>query len=183
MKLYRKLIALFVTIIALCTVANAIDIVVHVKWQWLIIWTPANIPLGSFSNSKTVDFTDYLWIEDLRASKDGHYTSIQWVVYWWDGNIISGATVEFRTNSNSTILVWWVADNADFNRNLINYTDITDPKILFYRNDNPNHSWYFSKYWFKPTIKVTVPNGSVSPYTVRLSYTLYDMLTNITISQ
>ena len=144
-----------------------------------MIWTPANLPLGNFSSSKEVTFDDYFWIEDLRASENGHYTSIQWVVYWWDGNIISGATVEFKTNSDNIVLVWWVADNADFNRNMTSYTDITNPVLLFYRNDNPSHSWYLNKYWFMPSIRVNVPDGSTGPYTVRLSYTLYDMPTAV----
>ena len=179
MKFYQKLIAFFISVCLLCTVANAIDIVVNVRWQWLIIWTPANISLGNFSSSTTVTLSDYLWIEDLRASENGHYTSIQGVVYWSDGEIVSWAKVEFKSNSDSITLIWGVADNADFNRNMTNYTDITNPALLFYRNNNPNHSWYFNKYWFKPTIKVTVPSGSSGPYTVRLSYTLYDMPTVI----
>lgn len=155
------------------------DIIVHVRWQWLTIWTPANRSLGgSFSSSKEITFDDYFWIEDLRASEDGHYTSIQWVVYWSDGNIVSWATVEFKSNSDNIILIWGVADNADFNRNMTSYTDITNPALLFYRNDNPSHSWYFNKYWFKPSIRVTVPTHGT--YTVRLSYTLYDMPTQIT---
>lgn len=179
MKFYRKLIALLISVITFCTVANAIDIVVNVVWQWLTIWTPGNIPLGSFSSSKEVTFTDYFWIEDLRASEDGHYTSIQWLVYWADWEIVSGATVEFKSNSDNIILIWGVADNADFNRNMTNYTDITNPALLFYRNDNPSHSWYLNKYWFIPSIRVNVPNGSGGPYTVRLSYTLYDMPTAV----
>lgn len=175
MKFYRKLIALLISVITFCTVANAIDIVVNVVWQWLTIWTPGNIPLGSFSSSKEVTFTDYFWIEDLRASENGHYTSIQWLIYWADWEIVSGATVEFKSNSDSITLIWGVADNADFNRNMTNYTDITNPALLFYRNDNPSHSWYLNKYWFIPSIRVNVPNGSGGPYTVRLSYTLYDI--------
>lgn len=179
MKLYHKLIVLLIPVIALFTAVNAIDIVVNVKWQWLTIWTPANISLGSFSNSTTVTLTDNLWIEDLRWNKTGHYTTIQWVVYWWNGEIVSGAIVEFKTNSSIIALLWGVEDNADFNRNLVSFTDITNPKLLFYRNDNQNHSWYLNKYWFKPSIKITVPSGLTGPYTVKLSYTLYDMSTDI----
>ena len=179
MKLYHKLIVLLIPVIMLFATVNAIDIIVNIKWQWLIIWTPANISLGNFSSSTTVNFTDNLRIEDLRWSKTGHYTSIQWVVYWWDWEIVSGATVEFKTNSDNIVLIWGVADNADFNSNLKSYTDITNPKLLFYRNDNQDHSWYFNKYWFKPSIKINVPSGSNWPYTVRLSYTLYDIPTNI----
>ena len=170
-----------IPVIALFTAANAIDIIVNVKWQWLTIWTPANIQLGSFSSSKTVTFTDDLWIEDLRWSKTGHYTSIQWIVYWSGGEIVSWATVEFKTNSENIILLWGVADNADFNRNLASssYTNITEPKLLFYRNDNQNHSWYFNKYWFKPSLRISVPSGAIWPYKVKLSYTLYDMPTDI----
>ena len=177
MKSYYKLIVLLVSIIAVYSIANAMDIVVNVKWQWLTIWTPANITLGNFSSSTQKEFSDYFWIDDLRGSKTGHYTSIQWVVYWSDGEIVSGATVAFRTNSENIILVWGIEDNTDFNRNLTSssYVDITNPTLLFYRNNNPNHPWYYSKYWFKPSIKVTVPNWSASPYTVKLSYTLYDM--------
>ena len=178
MKLYHKLIVLLLPIIALCTVVKATNIVVTIHRQWLIIWTPANIELGSFSNSREKTFDDYFWIEDLRASENGHYTSIQWTVYWSDGKIVTWATVEFKSNSDSIILIWGVADNADFNRDMTSYTDITNPTLLFYRNDNPSHSWYFNKYWFKPSIKVTVPSHGT--YTVRLSYTLYDMPTNIT---
>ena len=179
MKLYHKLIVLLIPIMALCTVVQAINITVNIRWQWLVIWTPSNIELENFSSSKTITFSDYLWIEDLRASKEWHYTSIQWVVYWWDGEIVSGATVEFKTNEDNIYLIGGVADNANFNSNLKSYTDITNPKILFYRNDNPNHSWYFNKYWFKPSIKINVPSGLNWPYTVRLSYTLYDIPTNI----
>ena len=179
MKLYRKLIVLLIPVIVFCTTVNALDIVVNIRWQWLIIWTPANISLGSFFSSKEVTFTDDLWIEDLRWSKTGHYTSIQWVVYWWDGEIVSGATVEFKSNSDNIILLWGVADNADFNRNFTSYRDITKPKLLFYRNDNQNHSWYFNKYWFKPSLRISVPSGATWPYKVKLSYTLYDMPTDI----
>lgn len=180
MKLYHKLIVLLIPIIAFFAVSNSINIAVNIKWQWLTIWTPANIELGNFSSSKEVTFSGYLWIEDLRWSKTGHYTSIQWVVYWADGEMIPEATVEFKTNDDNVILIWGVADSTDFNRNLTSYKDITEPKLLFYRNDNPSHSWYFNKYWFKPSVKVNVPSGSNGPYTVRLSYTLYDMSTNIT---
>lgn len=180
MKLYRKLIVLIASIITLCTVANAIDIIVNVRWQWLIIWTPANIQLGSFSNSKTVDFTDYFWIEDLRWYDSWHYTTIQWLLYWSDGNIISGASVEFKTNSENIILIWGIQDDTDFNRNLVNYTDITDPKLLFYRNDKQNNIWYLNRYGFKPSVKVTLPSGAPSgPYKLKLTYTLYDMSTNV----
>lgn len=181
MKLYHKLIVLLVPIIALCTVVKATNIVVNIRWQWLTIWTPANIKLENFSSSREVSFNDYFWIDDLRWSKIGHYTSIQWVVYWSDGEIISWATVWFKTNSENIVLLWGVADNADFNRNFASssYTDITEPKLLFYRNDNQNHSWRLNKYWFKPNIKISVPNWLSGPYTVRLSYTLYDMPTDI----
>jgi len=182
MKLYHKLIVLLLPIIALCSTANSLNIVVNIHGQWLTIWTPANIELGSFSSPTTKTFTDYFWIEDLRATKTWHYTSIQWTVYWSDGQIVSWATVWFRTNSDNIILIWWEQDNTDFNRNLSNsnFTDITNPVLLFYRNDNPSHSWYFNKYWFMPSIHVNIPSGSSGPYTVRLSYTLYDMPTSIT---
>ena len=179
MKLYHKLIVLFIpVIIVLCAVTSALDVTVNIKWQWLIIWTPANIELGSFSSSKEVTFSDYIRIEDLRESSTGHYTSIQWVIYWSNWEIVSG-TVEFKTNNPNIYLIWGVEDNADFNRNLISFTDITEPKLLFYRNNNQNLPWYFNKYWFKPSVKVTVPSGSNGPYTVRLFYTLYDISTDI----
>jgi len=185
MKLYHKLIVLLISIISIYAVAkaNTADLSVSVRWKWLIIWTPANIQLENFSSPKEVDFDDYFWIEDLRWSKIGHYTSIQWIVYWWDGEIVSGATVKFKTNSWNIILLWGVADNASFNTNLTSYTDITEPKLLFYRNDDSSHPWRLNKYWFKPSIKISVPNGSSGPYTVRLSYTLYDMSTNLTVSE
>ena len=160
-----------------CLWQNSAQLILTIQWQWLIIWTPANISLWGLTAWTMEEFTfpDYLWIEDLRGSTNGHYTSIQWLVYWWDGEIISWATVEFSTNSGEFTLIWWVIEDETFDHDLINYTDITEPKILFYRNNDENHIWYVNRLWFKPKIRVTLPSGSTGPYTLRLSYTLYDM--------
>ena len=182
MKLYRKFIVPIIAWIILlwwffCIWQNSSQLTLVLQWQWLIIWTPANINLGTLTpwTPKEISFTDYFWIEDLRWSKYGHYTSIQGLLYWWDGKIISGATVEFSTNSLDFTLIWGATQDEDFNRNLTGYVDISEPKILFYRNDNDDHAWYVNKIWFKPNVKITLPNGTTGPYTLRLSYTLYDM--------
>jgi hypothetical protein len=182
MKFYRKFIVSFLSLVMFlwwlfCIAQNYALITLTIQWQGLIIWTPENINLWTLTlwTPKELTFEDFFWIEDLRGSKDGHYTSIQWLVYWWDGEIISWATVEFSTNSGDFTLIWGITEDETFDQDLINYTDITEPKILFYRNNNDSHIWYVNRIWFKPNIRVTVPSGSTGPYTLRLSYTLYDM--------
>lgn len=183
MKFYRKFIVSFLSIVMLlwwlfCIAQNSALLTLTIQWQGLIIWTPENVPLEITAwETDVFTLSDYLWIEDLRGSKDGHYTSIQWLVYWWDGEIISWATVKFNTNSGSFTLIWGeIEGDESFNTNLTDYTDITEPKILFYRNNNQEHIWYVNRLWFKPSVKVTVPNDAPSwPYSLRLSYTLYDM--------
>lgn len=183
MKLYRKFIVPIIAWVILlwwlfCIWQNSALLTLTIQWQWLIIWTPANINLWTLNpwTPAELSFTDYFWIEDLRGSKDGHYTSIQWLVYWWDGEIISWATVEFSTNSGNFTLIWGATEDETFNGSLASYTDISEPKILFYRNNNQEHIGYVNRLWFQPKIKVTVPNDAPSwPYTLRLSYTLYDM--------
>ena len=183
MKFYRKFIVSSLSIVMLlwwlfCIAQNTALLTLTIQWQWLIIWTPENINLWSLTpwTPKELTFSDYFWIEDLRGSKDGHYTSIQWLVYWRDGEIINWATVEFSTNSEFFTLIWGMTEDETFGHDLISYTDITEPKILFYRNDNDAHVWYVNRLWFKPKIKVTLPNDAPSwPYSLRLSYTLYDM--------
>lgn len=183
MKFYRKFIVSFLSLVMFlwwlfCIAQNSALITLTIQWQGLIIWTPENISLWTLTpwTPKDITFEDFFWIEDLRGSKDGHYTSIQWLVYWLDGEVISWATVEFSTNSWDFTLIWGVTEDETFEHDLINYTDITEPKILFYRNNNDDHIWYVNRLWFKPTIKVTVPNDVPSwSYSLRLSYTLYDM--------
>lgn len=183
MKFYRKFIVPIIAWVILlwwlfCIAQNSAQLILVLQWQGLIIWTPENINLLSLTpwTPKDITFENFFWIEDLRGSKDGHYTSIQWLVYWLDGEVISWATVEFSTNSGNFTLIWGMTEDETFEHDLINYTDITEPKILFYRNNNNAHIWYVNRLWFKPSIKVTVPNDAPSwPYTLKLSYTLYDM--------
>lgn len=184
MKLYRKFIVPIIAWVILlwwlfCIWQNIAQLKLVIKWQWLIIWTPANMTASNLDpwDTEVFDFNDYFRIEDLRWSKNWHYTSIQWLVYWWDGEFVTWAIVYFKTNSeNFTVILGTTEGDENFNRNLTGYVDISEPTILFYRNDNINRIWFINRLWFKPSIKVTVPNDAPSwPYSLRLSYTLYDM--------
>ena len=184
MRFYHKFIVSFLSIVMLlwwlfCIWQNSAQLKLVIQWQWLIIWTPANIAALNLDpwDTKDFNFNDYFWIEDLRWSKDWHYTSIQWLVYWWGGEIITWATVYFKTNSeNFTVILGTTEGDEDFNRNLTWYVDISEPTILFYRNDNINRIWFINRLGFKARIKVKVPSDAPSwPYSLRLSYTLYDM--------
>lgn len=149
-----------------------------IQWQWLIIWTPSNLDLGTISAGSTIEsnFLDYFWIEDLRWTNTGHYTTIQCDgLYGPDGatsTVITGVEL-----SGAVIEKIWGKDNQTLiYSNLSSRTDITSPQLYLYRNDSVSNNGAINKYWNKPSIKITVPTWTpAGTYKGKITYTLYDM--------
>jgi len=144
----------------------------------LIIWTPANLNLWSVNPWDTIEinFDDYFWVEDLRWTNTGHYTTIQcdwlygpsnFVITWLQ---LSWATVE---------MIDWRTNNTLIYSNLSDRTDITDPTLYLYRNNDLSNNWAINRYWNKPAIRVFVPEDApAGSYKGKITYTLYDMSFN-----
>lgn len=148
---------------------------VELSSRWLIIWTPANLSLWSVTPWSTIEtnFSDYFWVEDLRWTNTWHYTTIQCDgLYGPSGAMITGVEL-----SGAVVdLVAWLANNTLIYSNLINWTDITEPKLYLYRNNDISNGWKINRYGNKPAIKVTVPSDvPAGSYKGKITYTLYDM--------
>lgn len=154
---------------------------VELSGNWLIIWTPWNLNLGTVIpwNTIEVNFSDYFWIEDLRWTSTGHYTTIQ-----CDGlfgpNGSTGTVITWVQMSWALVeLVAWVANNTLVYSNLTSWTDITEPQLYFYRNENTTNPGWVNRYGNKPAIKISVPSDISSwNYKWKITYTLYDMAFN-----
>ena len=161
---------------AWCLWQESVQITLYLQWQGLIIWTPANLDLWTINQWTTQEYTfsDYFWIEDLKWNKDGHYTTIQCDWFFWPSNY---AITWVLFKANDMELIWWIRDNSTIYSTLTqDFTDITSPKVYFYRNTDLNNTWYLNKYWTKPTIKFTIPTDAPTwTYSGKITYTLYDM--------
>lgn len=143
--------------------------------RWLFIWTPANLALWSVIpwNTIEVDFPDYFWIEDLRWTSTGHYTTIQCDGLYGPGGAIitwvqlSWANVDMIAGKPNETLIY---------SNLNTWTDITQPQLYLYRNNSVSNNGAINIYGNKPAIKINVPLGIPSGhYKWKITYTLYDM--------
>lgn len=177
MSYFRLLVLVFVFFPVIVNANNSL-VSVEVLSAWLIIWTPENLNIWSVSpwNDKEVNFTDYFWIEDLRWTNTGHYTTIQcdWLYGPSDAIItwvqLSWATVDMIAGKPNNTLIY---------SNLSSRTDVTEPKLYLYRNNNVSNNWAINRYWNKPAIKITVPSWvPAGSYKWKITYTLYDMSFN-----
>ncbi|HKL43963.1 MAG TPA: hypothetical protein VJ892_01650, partial [Candidatus Absconditabacterales bacterium] len=154
------------------------QISVTIKGQGIIIGTPANLNLGSVNPGDTVEinFDDYFWVEDLRGTNTGHYTTIQCDGLYGPSNFVitglqlSGATVEMIDGRTNNTLIY---------SNLSDRTDITDPTLYLYRNNDLSNNGAINRYGNKPAIRVFVPEDApAGSYKGKITYTLYDMSFN-----
>ncbi len=153
------------------------QISIRIHWQWIIIWTPNNLDLWTITSWSIVEvsFWDHFWIEDLRWSNTGHYTTMQcdglygeWAAAWV---VITGVQLSW---ANVERLLWLENDTLIYS-NLVSWTDITSPQLYLYRNNNISNGWVWNKYWNKPSIRITVPDDvPVGTYKGKITYTLYD---------
>ena len=151
----------------------------YIRWNWLIIWTPSNLNIGAVSPWSNVEFnfSDYFWVEDLRGTNTGHYTTIQcdWL-YWPNWFVITGIQI----SGNLVDLILWLENQTNIYSNLNLWTDITLPKLYLYRNNDPSTVWIINKYGNKPSIKFYVPQDAPAwSYKGKITYTLYDFPINI----
>lgn len=149
-----------------------------ILWDGLIIGTPANISLGSVNPGGTVEttFDDYFWIEDLRWTSTGHYTTIQCDgLYGPGGYVITGVQMIWSLVD----LIRGLSNQTKIYSNLSTRKDITIPQLYLYRNNNWTDPGFMNRYWNKPSIRVSVPsNAPVGSYKWKITYTLYDMSFN-----
>lgn len=141
----------------------------------LVIWTPANLNLGSVLPWNQVEktFDDYFWVEDLRGSDIGYYTTIQCDgLYGPDNFVITWIQLLW----NSIEFLAWVENQTLLYSNLSSWTDITQPQLYFYKIDNTPLNYHINKYWNKPSIRAFIPNDApAGDYKWKITYTLYDM--------
>ncbi len=144
----------------------------------LVIWTPANLNLWSVIpwNTIEVSFSDYFWVEDLRGSNTGYYTTIQCDGFYGPNNyVITGVQILW----DLVELVAWIDNHTLIYSNLNTWTDITIPKMYLYKNDNSMWNYYGNKYGNKPSVRVSVPiDAPAGTYKGKITYTLYDMSFN-----
>ena len=152
---------------------------VTISWQWLIIWTPDNLNLGTTIPSSVVtkNFSDYFWINDLRGNDTGHYTTIQMDALYGPNDAM---ITWIQIMANTLDLLNWTINNTLINPDLSVWSDMRKPVLFFYRNNSLNN-WRINKYWTKPSIRIIVPTDVPSGnYKWKITYTLYDYDTNIT---
>ena len=150
------------------------EIAVKVLGLWLIIWTPNNFSLGTVSQWNTIelDFSDHFWVEDLRWSNTGYYTTIQCDWLYWPNNFI--ITWILLSWSHVELLNWYPNTTLIYS-NLNAWIDVTSPKLYLYKNDNVVNNIIWNKYWNKPSIKINVPvDAPAGTYTWKITYTFYD---------
>ena len=151
---------------------------VEIRGQWLIIWTPANLNLGFVSDWATItrSFLDYFWIEDLRGTNTGHYTTIQCDGIYGPNGATSSVITGIQLSWTSIERILWTDNNTLIYSNLSTWTDITTPQLYLYRNNNISNGWVWNRYGNKPSIKIIVPSGTpAGTYKGKITYTLYDM--------
>jgi hypothetical protein len=146
--------------------------------RWLFVWTPANLNLWSVSPGGTVEvnFDDYFWVEDLRWTSTGHYTTIQCDGLYWSNNyIITGVQLSWI----NVEMIAGISNSTLIYSNLNSRTDITQPQLYLYRNNSSSNNWVINRYGNKPSIRVFVPEyAPVGTYKWKITYTLYDMAFN-----
>jgi len=131
----KKLIAVFslavlgiMSFVAKTNAQNLTDLYLTIQWWNLTIFSTGSFNFGTvtLSNAQQTlswQFADYMWVEDLKSSNSGYYTSL-WVSNLSGtitGNSIPAANVTFRIvwgNAGIVTLSWtanaWVVLWANF---------------------------------------------------------------------
>lgn len=177
-----KFIYIYITILFVFwgfVVAETSQISVAINWFWIIIGSPSNIQLGVLNplDSVITGFDDYFWINDLRGSNTGHYTTIQSNWLFWPNNALV-TWIDFMYNIPTKLAG---LSNNTFVLTPNNWIDITQPKLYFYRNTSITNGGVWNKYGESPFVKIDIPSWyPVWVYSWEITYTLYDYDTNIT---
>ncbi len=177
---YMKYLFIFVCFLFWCwfVFSNTQKISVVLNWQWLIIWTPANLDLGTVSSGdiKEINFLEPFWIEDLRWTNTGHYTTIQCDGLYGPNTLTSTVITGVQLSGAVVEKIWWKDNDTLVYSALSSFTDITTPQLYLYRNDSVSNNGAINRYGNKPTIKITVPSWTpAGTYKWKITYTLYDM--------
>ena len=134
------------------------------------------------STSQTVNgtFTSEFWVEDLKWSDTGYYTTVQ-----MSGNLqgpgssnISSGNVSMRTasvgNAGITLMGGSANTNVVIDSAMSSYQTLNAPRTLIKRNNGANFG-LIGKYGVNPEMQLIIPAyQAVGQYTGTLVYTLYN---------
>lgn len=134
--------------------------------------------VSSSSQVRTGAFTSELWVEDLKWSNTGYYTTVQ-----MSGNMtgpgsatIGSGNVSFRVPSTGVTLMAWSTNTGVVlsGSTLTTFTALNSP-ITFLQRKNGANFGLIGKYGKIPELQILIPAyQSVGTYTGTLVYTLYE---------
>lgn len=177
-KIIIALVLFFIALFTSVLFAQQSKIELEIKWQWLIIGTPNNLNLGSVNAWAIIisSFLDYFWLEDLRGTSTGHYTTIQCDGLYWPNWSVTNVITWIQLSGAVIEKIAWADNDTLIYSNLNTWTDITSPKLYLYRNNAVSNVWVINRYWNKPDIRISVPSWMpAGTYKGNITYTLYDM--------
>ena len=160
-----------------------IPMMVEVYTGNICIWTDSSFSFGTYTVSAsaqtlTGSFTGYFYVDDLKSSESGYYTTVQMsghlVGTWWA--VISWSNVYMRTTSTwITLLAWMTGDHkVSVDNNMLSFQSLDVPRQLIVKG-----TWatdlIVAKYGTIPEMQLIVPAYQpVWIYTAILIYTLYE---------
>lgn len=133
--------------------------------------------VSSTSQTQTGVFTDEFWVEDLKGSDTGYYTTLQlsgnmtgpWAAF------IPATNVSFRVaNTTVTLMAWSANAGVTIPAGLTTFTALNSAVTFIERVDGANDG-LIGKYGKIPEMEVVIPAyQSVGTYTATMVYTIYE---------
>lgn len=134
------------------------------------------------SSSQTVNgtFSSPFYVEDLKWSNSGYYTTVQMSgnLQWPGSSSIAAANVSMRTttvwSAGITTMAWSSNTNVVVNIAMSSYQTLNTPRRLIERANGANFG-LIGQYGVTPEMQLIIPAyQAVGAYSGTLVYTLYD---------
>lgn len=134
------------------------------------------------STSQTVNgtFSSPFYVDDLKWSDNGYYTTVQMSgdLQWPGASSITAANISMRTsavgNAGITTMAWSSNTNVVVNAGMTAYQTLNTPRRLIERVNGANFG-LIGQYGVTPEMELIIPAyQAVGSYSGTLVYTLYD---------
>lgn len=160
------------------------DVFLTIEWGDITIGSQASgfdmgtMTVASSDTTLSWSFTgsgDAFFVDDLKGSDDGYYTTIQMADFVWpNGATIDKDLLTIKETSLDLIAGWVNALVVDGNLTATYQSFGTTPLTFISRNTATNNG-VIGKYGINPDFELTIPAYTpVGDYTGILTYTLYE---------
>lgn len=151
----------------------------------ICIWSTGAFDFGQYtisSSAQTVNwtFSSPFWVDDLKWSNSGYYTTVQmsWNLQGPGASSIASSNISMRTsavgNAGITTMAGSSNPNVVVNAGMAAYQTLNTPRRLIERVNGANFG-LIGKYGVTPQMQLVIPAyQAVGSYSGTLVYTLYN---------